>query len=66
MIAEQDGERKEIAGDDVVMAVGMKANKEEAFGFYGIADETFMVGDCEKVGKVLEATNDSYFIAANL
>ncbi|NMC29440.1 MAG: hypothetical protein GYA45_05160, partial [Pelolinea sp.] len=46
--------------------VGMKANKEEAFGFYGIADETFMVGDCEKVGKVLEATNDSYFIAANL
>jgi 2,4-dienoyl-CoA reductase-like NADH-dependent reductase (Old Yellow Enzyme family)/thioredoxin reductase len=66
VIAEQDGERKEIAGDDVVMAVGMKANKEEAFGFYGIADETFMVGDCEKVGKVLEATNDSYFIAANL
>jgi 2,4-dienoyl-CoA reductase-like NADH-dependent reductase (Old Yellow Enzyme family)/thioredoxin reductase len=65
-IVEQGGEKKEIEGDDVVIAVGMKANKEEAFGFYGIADETFMIGDCEKVGKVLDATNDSFFIAANL
>lgn len=66
VLVEQGGEKKEIEGDDVVIAVGMKADKEEAFAFYGIADETFMVGDCEKVGKVLEATNDAYFIAANL
>lgn len=66
VIVEREGEELEIEGEDVVIAVGMKPKKEEAFEFYGIADETFMVGDCEKMGKVLEATNEAYFIAANL
>ena len=42
----------------------MKPNREEAFKLYGIADETMMFGDCEKLGQVVGATNDAYFIAA--
>lgn len=52
--------------DSIVVAVGLKSKREEAFSLYGFADETMMFGDCEKVGQVLNATNDAYFIAANL
>ena len=65
IIHDCDGE-KEIVTDDVVMACGLISKREESFSFYGIADETFMIGDCEKVGQIVHATNDAYFIASNL
>ena len=52
--------------DNAIIAVGMKPNREEAFKLYGIADGTMMFGDCEKLGQVVGATNDAYFIAANI
>lgn len=52
--------------DNVVIAVGMRSKRQEAFDLYGVADETMMFGDCEKVGQVVHATNDAYFIAANI
>ena len=55
-----------IKCDNAIIAVGMKPNREEAFKLYGIADETMMFGDCEKLGQVVGATNDAYFIAANI
>lgn len=51
--------------NQVILACGMKS-RESAFDYYGIVDETYIVGDCKKVGKVLEATNEAYFIAAHL
>lgn len=32
--------------------------------FYGICPETAMVGDCNRVAKILEATNEGYFLGA--
>lgn len=55
-----------ITCDHAVVAVGMKPKRQEAFDLYGAADETMMFGDCEKVGQVVHATNDAYFIAANI
>lgn len=52
--------------DDAIIAVGMKPRQQEAFSFYGIADETMMFGDCEKLGQVVSATNDAYFIASHI
>ena len=52
--------------DDAVIAIGLKPKREEAFSLYGIADETMMSGDCDRVGQVVNAVNDAYFIAANL
>ncbi len=63
---ENNHQEKIISCDDAIIAVGMKPSKQEAFAFYGIADETMMFGDCDKLGQVVGATNDAYFIASNI
>lgn len=55
-----------IAADHILLAVGMKAKRDLAHSFYGLTPETAMVGDCDKVATVLEATNEAYFLGANL
>lgn len=65
-VRNEKGERVFVEADDVIIAVGLAPKKELAFSFYGIVPETYMVGDCDRPGRVLEATNDAYFIAANL
>lgn len=66
VVFEQNGEEKFVEADHVILAVGMKERKELAFSFYGITPEVAMIGDCYKVAQVLEATNDAYFVAANM
>lgn len=65
IVKNEDGE-KEIDADSVILATGFKPKKEEAFSFYGITPNTAMVGDCERVATVLEATNLGYFLGANI
>jgi 2,4-dienoyl-CoA reductase-like NADH-dependent reductase (Old Yellow Enzyme family)/thioredoxin reductase len=55
-----------IEADHIILATGMKSKKDLAQSFYGIIPETAMVGDCDRVAHVLEATNDAYFIGVNL
>lgn len=62
----KDGKEQFLEADYVLLATGSRSRKELAHSFYGITPETAMIGDCDQVGKVLEATNDAYFIAANL
>ena len=60
------GQRQRLAADTVILATGMKARKSEAMAFYGICPETAMVGDCNRVAKILEATNEGYFLGATV
>ena len=62
----KDGKEQFLEADHVLLATGLRSRRELAHSFYGIIPETAMIGDCDRVGKVLEATNDAYFIAANL
>lgn len=55
-----------VSCDHIVIACGLQPKTHEAFSLYGIVDETMMIGDCEKVGQVVGAVNEAYFIAANL
>jgi len=50
----------------ILLAVGMKPKRDLANTFFGITPETSIVGDCNKAAQVLEAINESYFIAVNL
>lgn len=60
------GSETELKVDMTVVAVGMKPKREKAFEYYGITPNTYMIGDCNKVARVTEATNDAYFIASNI
>ena len=66
VVKDKNGKEEFLKADHVLLCVGMKSRKDLAASFYGIAPETVMVGDCYRVAQVLETTNDSYFIAANL
>ena len=55
-----------IEADHVILATGMKSKRTLAQSFYGITPETAMIGDCDRVARVLEAVNDAYFIGANI
>lgn len=66
VLVEADGEEKFIKADTVLLSVGMYPKKEEAFTFYGITPDTALVGDCHHIGQVVDATNDAYFLAANI
>jgi NADPH-dependent 2,4-dienoyl-CoA reductase/sulfur reductase-like enzyme len=66
MVEDKDGQQTFVKADHVLMAVGMKSKKDVAFQFYGITPNTTMIGDCRRVGHVLDCTNDAYFVAANI
>lgn len=63
---DKDGAEHFVEADTVISAVGMKPRRQEAQSFYGIAPQTMMLGDCDRVGKILQANRDAHFFAANL
>lgn len=66
IIQNQQGKEEFMKADYVLLSVGMKEKKEEAFKFYNITPNTTMIGDCRRVGHVLDCTNDAYFVAVNI
>jgi 2,4-dienoyl-CoA reductase-like NADH-dependent reductase (Old Yellow Enzyme family)/thioredoxin reductase len=66
VVVRKDGEEQILKADHVLLAAGFRPKKELAHSFFGITPETAMVGDCDHVANVLDATNLAYFIGANL
>lgn len=65
-IKHENGELETILADTILYSVGLRNDKEKNYEFFNIASETYEIGDCNRVAKVLEATNTAYFVAANL
>lgn len=65
-ICGKDGTKRTLPSDLTILAIGMKPRRELAHSFYGITPDTYMIGDCCNVAKVIEATNDGYFAAVSL
>ena len=63
---DENGNEQIIKADHILLAVGLKSRKALANSFFGITPNTVIVGDCERVAKVIEATNDGYFAGANI
>ena len=56
-----------IPCDSVILASGLKSKTDEAFSFFeneGVS--VHMIGDCVKIGKIKDATESAYFVAANI
>ena len=65
-IAEADGQETRIPIETVVMAVGVRPNRELADGLEGSGVEYHVVGDALEPRKVLEAVWEAFQIAAKL
>ncbi len=62
----EDGTEQKINSDTIIIATGVKANREIAEDFYGITTDVFLIGDCEKPRKIMEATFEGYAIASKI
>ncbi len=60
VIVESEGKEKTIEVDTTIIAIGIRANTDEAFSLYGITPNTTMVGDCVQSRIILEATFEGY------
>lgn len=66
LVQAADGSAKMIRADTVVLATGVRAKRIEAEAYYGTAPECYIIGDCDKPRKIMEATFEGYNIAAHL
>ena len=66
IVACKDGRERFIKADTVIIATGVAADKETAERFYGITPDTFVIGDCEKPRKIMEAVFAGYTIASRI
>jgi 2,4-dienoyl-CoA reductase-like NADH-dependent reductase (Old Yellow Enzyme family)/thioredoxin reductase len=65
VVGNKDGEQF-IAADHVILATGMKAKRDLANSFFGIVQDTFLIGDCNRVGNVKDAVESATMIAMNI
>ena len=63
---DENGVNQVIKADHILLAVGLRSRKALANSFFGITPNTVIIGDCERVAKVIEATNYGYFAGANI
>lgn len=55
-----------ISFDTIINASGRVSKTSAAESFYGITPETSVIGDCERVGAIVDAVNIAYFAGHNL
>ena len=55
-----------IEADHVILATGLKAQRDLANSFFGIVQDTFIIGDCNRVGNVKDAVEWATMIAMNI
>ena len=62
----QNNQELVLKADTVILATGMKSRITEASDFYGMIQDTNVIGDCQRVGNIWTAIEDGYFISAHL
>ena len=62
---DKNGAERKLPADTVVISAGMTPKADEALGFYGAADNFYMLGDCWKPG-TLQTMNRSAYYTANV
>lgn len=65
-IEDKKGNQKEIAADSVVMATGFKANEKLKEAYRNVAYDVIFIGDCEKVGDILNTSSSGYCAALRI
>ena len=62
----ETGELHRLEADTVILAVGMRARKDEALSYYGTAPHFYMIGDCVNPGTIQTTTRSAYSVAVTI
>lgn len=63
LLCEDQNGKRLYAADTVILAVGMRAKQEEAMQFANCAKLFYMIGDCNRVSNIANATATAYTTA---
>jgi len=66
LIMDKEGTEKLIPFDNVIICTGMQSKSELAESFFGITPNTYMIGDCVKPRKIMEAIFEGHCISLNI
>ncbi len=66
VLCERDGEEFTVEADTVVCALGFRSPYDKVDQLADLVDETYIIGDCKKVGKIYDAMNTAYYSALRL
>lgn len=66
LLCEQSDGEVLFKADTILLAAGMKADRETAESFYNAAPRVFEIGDCIKAGRVAEAVSLGYYRALDI
>ena len=61
-----EGKDEKIQADTVIIAAGSRSRSDEAMSFYDCAPQYRMIGDCEKVGSIMQAMRAGYAAASQV
>ena len=65
VVVENEDGIQEIECDNVVLAIGVRGNRDLANSFFGITPNTVAIGDCDSVRQIMEATFAGYTAGLN-
>lgn len=63
---DSEGNDVAIKADTVIVSTGMKAKRDEALSFYGLADNFYMIGDCKRPATVQQAIRSAFSTASRI
>lgn len=63
VLCERDGKEFTVEADTVVCALGFRPPYDKVDQLADLVDETYIIGDCKKVGKIYDAMNTAYYSA---
>jgi len=63
VICERDGEEVRVPADTVVCALGFRSPWNEVDALADLVPENYIVGDCERVGKIHDAIAGAHYAA---
>ena len=63
---DKSGMEQTIICDDVVALGGMVPERDAAMEYYGVTPETYMIGDCFKVGNLHTCNRMAFSAVCNL
>lgn len=66
VVCEKDGCRVLVQADTVVCALGFRTPQEKADALCDMVDESYLIGDCRKVGMIYQAVSQGYYTALML
>ncbi|MCC8027560.1 MAG: FAD-dependent oxidoreductase [Clostridium sp.] len=55
-----------IQGEHVILATGLRRNEERNHRYDGLAKDVILIGDCEKVGDLLNTSSSGYYASLRI